>query len=186
MYISPRYRVSDWKALNLATQSDWRKGVRMVEDRLNARFFDAIKPIDKQDFAGFAVLALDCLLIETLQQFREGADETPRRKGEQYFVDFLTTAPFSAYFSKATAAKFYDHFRCGILLQAEIKSSSKVRRNGQLVAPTPDGNGLIINRKQFHATLRKAFAEYLRALRNRSDALLCQNFVKKMSYICNR
>jgi hypothetical protein len=31
----------------------------MVEDRLNARFFDAVKTIDKQDFAGFAVLALD-------------------------------------------------------------------------------------------------------------------------------
>jgi hypothetical protein len=186
MYISPRYKDTDWKALNLATQSDWRKAVRMVEDRLNARFLDAVKLIDKQDFAGFAVLALDCLLIETLQQFREGADETPRRKGEQYFVGFLTTAPFSAYFSKANAAKFYDHFRCGILHQAEIKSSSKVRRNGQLVAPTPDGNGLIINREQFHATLRKAFAAYLRALRNRGDGLLCQNFVKKMDFICNR
>ncbi len=186
MYISPLYKDSDWKALNLATKTDWRKAVRMVEDRLNARFFDAVKTIDKQDFAGFAVLALDCLLIETLQQFREGADETPRRKGERYFVDFLTTAPFSAHFSKATAAKFYDHFRCGVLHQAEIKSSSKVRRVGPLVAPTADGKGLIINRKLFHATLRKAFAAYLRALRNRSDGLLCQNFVKKMDFICNR
>ena len=186
MFISPHYKDSDWKALKLATKTDWRKAVRMVEDRLNARFFDAVKIIDKQDFAGFAVLALDCLLIETLQQFREGADETPRRKGEQYFVDFLTTAPFSAYFTKATAAKFYDHFRCGILHQAEIKSSSKVRRVGPLVIPTPDGKGLIINRKLFHATLRKAFAEYLRALRNHDDALLCQNLVKKMDFICNR
>ncbi len=186
MYISPRYKDSDWNALYLATQSDWRKAVRMLEDRLNARFFDAVKAIDKQDFAGFAVLTLDCLLIETLQQFREGAEETPRRKGEQYFVDFLTTPPFSTYFTKATAAKFYDHFRCGILHQAEIKASSKVRRNGQLVAPTTNGKGLIINRKLFHATLRKAFAAYLRALRNRSDALLCQNFVKKMDFICKR
>ena len=157
----------------------------MLENRLSARFFDAVKVIDKRDFAGFAVLALDCLLIETLQQFREGADETPRRKGEQYFVDFLTTAPFSAYFTKATAAKFYDHFCCGILHQAKIKASSKVRRVGPLVAPTHDGKGLIINRKLFHATLRKAFAAYLRGLRNRSDALLCQHFVKKMNHICN-
>ena len=158
----------------------------MLEDRLNARFFDAVKAIDKQDFAGFAVLALDCLLIETLQQFREGAEETPRRKGEQYFVDFLTTAPFSTYFTKATAAKFYDHFRCGILHQAEIKASSKVRRVGQLVSPTSDGRGIIINRKLFHTLLRKAFADYLRTLRNRTDATLCQNFVKKMTYICRR
>ena len=173
MYISPRYSVSNWKILNLSTPSDWRTAVRVLKDRLN------------QDFAGFAVLALDCLLIETLQQFKEGADETPRRKGEQYFVNFLTTAPFSSYFTKTSAAKFYGHFRCGILHQAEIKASSKVRRVGPLVAPTPDGKGLIINRKLFHATLRKAFAAYLRALRNRSDALLCQHFVKKMNHICN-
>ena len=50
----------------------------MLEDRLNPRFFDAIKAIDKQDFAGFAVLALDSLLIETLQQFREGVGEETR------------------------------------------------------------------------------------------------------------
>ena len=73
-------------------------------------------------------------------------------------------------------------FRCGILHPAEIKASSKVRRVGPLVASTPDGKGLIINRKLFHATRRKAFAAYLR---NRSDALLCQHFVKKMNYICN-
>lgn len=186
MYISPLYKDSDWKALNLATQSDWRKAVRMVEDRLNARFFHAVKAIDKHDFAGFAVLALDCLLIETLQQFREGVGETPRGKSGKYFELFLTSASFSTHFTRSSAAKFYDHFRCEILHQAEIKSSSKVRRVGPLVAPTPDGKGLIINRKLFHATLRKAFASYLRTLRNHSDAALCQNFVKKMNYICIR
>ena len=56
-------------------------------------------------------------------------------RGEQYFVDFLTTAPFSSYFTKASAAKFYCHVRCGILYQAEIKASSRVRRVGPLVAP---------------------------------------------------
>ena len=79
---------------SISTPSDWRTAVRVLKDRLNARFFDAAEAIDQQDFAGFAVLALDCLLIETLQQFKEGVDETPRRKGEQYFVKFLTTAPF--------------------------------------------------------------------------------------------
>ena len=49
-------------------------------------------------------------------------------------------------------------FRCGILHPVEIKAGSKVRRVGPLVASTPDGKGLIINRKLFHATLRKAFA----------------------------
>src|SRR5208282_2589004 len=121
MYISPRYRVSNWKILNFSAPSDWRIAVRVLEDRLNARFFDAVEAIQEQDFSGFAVLALDCLLIETLQQFKEGVAETPRRKCEEYFVNFLTAAPFASYFDRATASTFYDHFRCGILHQAEIK-----------------------------------------------------------------
>ena len=184
MQISPRFEVEDWKALDLTKIFDWRKAVRMLEDRLNARFFDAVDAIQDQDFSGFAVLALDCLLVETLQQFKEGVAETPRRKGEDYFINFLTTAPFSAYFTKASASKFYQHFRCGILHQAEIKGSSKVWRIGPLVAPTPDGRGLIVNRKLFHSALRKAFASYLRLLRKRTDATLRDNFVRKMGYIC--
>lgn len=184
MHISPRYTASDWNALNLTTKSDWRKAVRILEDRLNARFFDAVEAIDEQDFSGFAVLALDCLLIETLQQFKEGVRETPRGKNGLYFERFLTSLPFSMHFDKTKAEKFYDHFRCGILHQAEIKVSSKVWRVGQLVAPTSDGTGLIINRRKFHSVLRQAFASYLRTLRNRTDAKLCQNFVQKMTYIC--
>ena len=184
MQISPRFEVGDWKGLDLTKSSDWRKAVRMVEDRLNARFFDAVEAIQEQDFSGFAVLALDCLLIETLQQFKEGVAETPRRKGEEYFVNFLTAAPFATYFDRASACTFYDHFRCGILHQAEIKGSSKVWRIGALVAPTLDGRGLIINRKLFHSVLRKAFANYLRILRNRTEATLCDSFVRKMGYIC--
>ena len=169
-----------------SNKSDWRKAVQIVKDRLNARFFDAVEAIDKKDFSGFAVLALDCLLVETLQQFKEGVRETPRGKSGEYFERFLTSAPFSAHFTQASAAKFYDDFRCGILHQAEIKGSPKVWRVGVLVAPTPDGNGLIINRRLFNTTLRKAFAVYLQSLRNRTDATLCQNFVKKMGYICKQ
>lgn len=184
MQISPRFEVGDWKALDLTKSSDWRKAVRMLEDRLNARFFDAVAAIQDQDFSGFAVLALDCLLIETLQQFKEGVNETPRRKVEGYFVNFLTTPPFRAYFTKTSASMFYQHFRCGILHQAEIKGSSRVWRVGPLVAPTSDGKGLVINRKLFHSVLRRAFAAYLRTLRSRTDATLSQNFIQKMGYIC--
>jgi len=184
MEISPRFTVDDWKALDLTKSSDWRKAVRILEDRLNARFFDAVGGIQEQDFSGFAVLALDCLLIETLQQFKEGVPETPRRKCEEYFVNFLTAAPFATHFDKTSAATFYDHFRCGILHQAEIKGTSKVWRVGPLVARSSDGHGLIVNRKLFHSALRKAFAAYLRTLRSRKDLTQCANFVKKMNFIC--
>src|SRR5260370_35798832 len=119
MHISPRYSVTDWRTLNLTTPSDWRTAVRILEDCINPRFFRVVKAIDRQDFSGFTVLALDCLLIETLQQFKDGVRETPRGESGAYFERLLTSAPFSAHFTQATAATFYDHFRCCILHEAE-------------------------------------------------------------------
>jgi hypothetical protein len=124
------------RILNFSTPSDWRTAVRVLEDRLNARFFDAAEAIDQQDFAGFAVLALDCLLIETLQQFKDGVDETPRRKGEQYFVNFLTTAPLSSYFTKASAAEFYCHFLCAaFFIRPKSKRGQKFGVSGRSWLP---------------------------------------------------
>ena len=131
------------------------------------------------------MFALDCLLIESLQQFKTGVEETPFRKCGEYFEAFLTAPEFDKHFDKDTALKFYNQFRCGILHQAEIKKSSRVLRYGPLVRPTQDGEGLIINRKRFHAELRRAFAAYLRALRQ-GDQTLRENARKKMHFICRQ
>lgn len=70
-------------------------------------------------FSGFSVMALDCLLIETLQQFKKGESDTPRGCGEKYYVEFLTDTSFNEYFSEDMAKKFYKHIRNGILHQTE-------------------------------------------------------------------
>jgi hypothetical protein len=186
MYISPKYRVADWIALDLTNEADWKKAVAILNDRVNGRFFNVVRKIQVEDFSGFAVLALDCLLIESLQQFKEGVDTTPNGKGGEFFEKFLTKTSFGNYFDSVTALKFYQQFRCGILHQAEIKKTSKVHRYGELVRPSSDGEGLIINRKKFHSELRRAFSEYLRELRQGSDPLLRKSFAKKMGYICRQ
>ena len=186
MWISPNYQVSDWAALDLTKQMGWVKAVAILHDRMNGRFFNIVKRIQGDDFSGFAVLALDCLLIESLQQFKEGVHTTPPLRGGEYFEKFLTQTSFGNHFNRSTARKFYDQFRCGILHQAEIKKTSKVLRYGVLVRLTPDGEGLIINREKFHAELRRAFAAYLRELRVGADRQLRDNFKKKMGYICRQ
>jgi hypothetical protein len=75
------------------------------------------KPAVKRRF-GFAILAIDCLLIETLAAFVEGL-ETTDGKSKATFCTFLTTRPkFKATFTFDIAKQFYEEFRCGILHQA--------------------------------------------------------------------
>lgn len=186
MRISPRYNVENWKALNFSTEKSWRKAIEIFEDRIRGRFLNVIDAIEKHTHAGFAVLALDCLLIETLQQFREGKASTPPRMSEKYFVNFLTTTSFGDYFDDRTAKMFYDQIRNGIFHQAEVKECSRVlKREGiQLVSTTNDGKGLIINRKLFHGQLVDEFEKYLSRLQDPLNEDLRTKFKKKMDYIC--
>lgn len=184
MQISPKYSVSDWIRLDLSRESEWGKAVEILHDRIEGRFLRMTQSIVGADFSGFAVLALDCLLIETLQQFKEGTKRTPRSKCEDYFKEFLTQTSFGKYFNETTARIFYGAFRCGILHQAEIKGSSKVWKIGELVRVTADGKGLVVNHKKFHAELLVVFAKYSNELRDGTDQTLRDNFKKKMDFIC--
>jgi len=186
MLISPQYKTDDWKDLDFSNEEDWQKAIVIFEDRIRGRFLKFIDLIKDYEFSGFAVLALDCLLIETLQQFREGEEKTPYSKARKYFVRFLTETSFGEFLTEDTAEKFYDQIRCGILHQAEVKENSLVRigQNEPLVKSTEDDKGVVVNRKLFHEQLVKVFEEYLSYLRDPSNEDERDKFKKKMDCIC--
>jgi hypothetical protein len=70
--ISPKYRSSDWQALSIHTSSDWARAAEIVRDRLEGRFLRFADSWLTDAFSGFVVLSVDCLLAETIQQFRTG------------------------------------------------------------------------------------------------------------------
>lgn len=90
MRISPRYTSDDWKRLSFETEADWDTAIDILTDRIEGRFLRPVAMIERYEFAGFATMAIDCLLIETLQQFVEGMPKTPGWEGEKYFVKYLT------------------------------------------------------------------------------------------------
>src|SRR5882762_4357313 len=98
MRISRNYKADHWKALTFTSEADWQKAVDMFYDRLKTRYLLHIQRLLRHSTSGFAVLTLDCALIETLQQFRKGTRKTPYKKTELYFVKFLTTTAFEQYF----------------------------------------------------------------------------------------
>ena len=187
MKISPRYTASDWRQLAFQTEAEWRTAVDIFKDRIRERFLDPITRIEKCAYAGFAVVALDCLLIEMLQQFREGVNRTPAGKSKEFFVKFLTETSYGERFDDRMAGLFYRQIRCGILHQAEVRGSSKILVGGDgvpLVAYSDDSKGLIVNRKLFHEQLLAAFNAYVEQLLDPQNQELRNRFRKKMSNIC--
>lgn len=175
-------------------ERDWKIAIDIFEDRIYGRFLNIIETIDKKLFSGFSVMALDCLLCETLQQFREG-----REKSERFgktFINFLTTNSFVEYFgadndkSTSLAGVFYDQIRCGILHQAEAKKTSLIKIGAEypLVGWIDDEHtGLIVNRKKFHQQLVREFQNYLVSLRKQPIVPTSRpwdNFKKKMDFVC--
>ena len=189
MWISKNYTIDHWKALTFSNEADWKEAINIFRDRVETRFLEFIRLIERHEHSGFVIVALDCLLIETLQQFYEGVRETPEGKSKDYFVEFLTKTSFGKFFDKSLATMFYKRIRNGILHQAEIKGSSRIRIGEKvpLVKLSKDGNGLIINRKLFHNQLVEECKNYVSRLRENSppDMDLRNKFRKKMDYICN-
>ncbi|SRR6266851_6043186 len=77
----------------------WETVIAAVEERFNARFVrpaDAIQNVDRAvrwrfpEGGGFAIVALDCLLLETLASFETGRSSPETGKT---FERLLTTCP---------------------------------------------------------------------------------------------
>ncbi|MBI2290682.1 MAG: hypothetical protein HYU73_10170 [Betaproteobacteria bacterium] len=191
MQIAPNFEAAKWKALELddAASRDWNVAISVLQSRIRERYIvpadfliaaEKKVPAIKRRF-GFAVLALDCLLVETLGAFLEGLEKT-KDQSKKIFCKFLTSRPqFSKDFPQLLAEQFYDEFRCGVLHQAEIGGNSKVWSVGPLVQKA--GNSLIVNRNEFHERLKSEFEAYLQELRDPANMRLRSHFRKKMNFI---
>jgi hypothetical protein len=71
--ISPKYTSTDWLELSASESGDWDTAVEIVRDRLVGRYLRFANENLKDPYSGFVVLALDCLLAETIEQFKAGA-----------------------------------------------------------------------------------------------------------------
>ncbi len=185
MLISRKFTVDDWKALTFGSEADWQKAVTILLDRMETRYLEHIRRILGHHTSGFAALALDCAVIETMEQFRRGEPKTPFGEGEKYFVSFLTETLFSPDVSKKQARVFYKNIRCGLLHQTEAEDSLVKRNNTRpLIAFTKDHKGVIVNAKVFHQRLEQVVLEYAEKLKDPKSTKEREAFRTKMNFIC--
>jgi hypothetical protein len=183
--ISPRYTSSDWQRLDSGNPKDWTKAVEIVRDRLNGRFLRFASDCLKVRDSGFVVLAIDCLLAETIQQFKDGVTDGRNRSAEM-ITRFLEGLQFQPDFNADSRKAFYLDIRCGLLHQAEAKKMWLIRRKQTaLLQEIAGGEGYIIDVERFHAALQASFDEYLKAITETTNAPLRSNLWKKMNQICS-
>lgn len=194
MEIAPKFTVKDWKALDLndPQSDDWDKAVKAFQLRIDSRFIEpADILLETEKWVGFAVLALDFIVIETIQHFRYDSvsqgNNNSESQSRQFFVDFIREEPSfaSSKVSESLAHTLYSRYRNSIFHQGETKGDFRVRPDGPLINRRGKfPYDITINRTLFHEAVKKAFERYCRDLMDNSKEGLRKNFRKKMDFIC--
>ena len=191
-----KWTVQDWQDIPFANEKDWDKAVMIFEDRINFRYMNVIRTIDSSsNFSGFSVMALSCMLIETLAQFYEGLDSSndakfpngDSMKNADFYSQFLTSKSFIFIksFNDEQAKIFYQDIRCGLLHACETGGNSKIKLRDGENPFRQTGGALVVYRKKFVELLQNEFEEYCTHLRaDDSREVLRPNFRNKMNYIC--
>lgn len=151
---------------------------------------------------GFAIMALCCLLIETLQGFREGnASQTPpdncptpqkcahKVSGtNKVFKKFLTRdrGAFKGEFSEDWASRFVNGIRNGVLHDAETRQWVIWRENPSGGTVEERDGIFILDRTRFCNKLREEYKSYIDDLRDSQNEPLRRNFVQGVNGIVKK
>ena len=183
--ISPKYTSLDWGALDSNAPKDWKKAADVVRDRLHGRFLGFASKFLKSSYSGFVVLAIDSLLAETIQQFKDGVTNG-HGQSEKLVKRFLEGAPFQPDFDAAARKAFYQDIRCGLLHQAEAKKMWLIRRKQPaLLQKIAAGRVYIVDVERFHAGVEGSLNDYLKLLVEPASSSLRKNLWTKMDQICS-
>lgn len=202
MKISPNYYNSDWNALSLSRSysPDWIKGANIVKDRIHGRYLAQIESLECNldlniwEYSGFLIMAVDCMVIETLNQFHLGIEDTnyiyKNRNSESFRDFFMRSHFFNTHFDDDKSFVFYDHVRNGLVHQAQTKEKTLINlKESEMIKqvnPTSIKDGIIVNRRIFHEALVNEFNFYIDNLKanNVTHDGLREKCIDKMNTIC--
>ena len=164
--------------------------IRFLGERYDERFFSPINCLRKApgntNGYGFAIMALCCLLVETIQCYREGlpcsngtelnelADlplnstapsdyklvKPLQASSKSAFIGFFSNSTHQKCFPKVDGKEFYLKIRCGLLHQAQTNGTWLLMKTGTFW----DSSKKMINRDEFAQRLQECFSGYLKEL----------------------
>jgi hypothetical protein len=214
-----------WDELRLLLNSDykynnlWENAIVLFKNRLNRKFFNPVQTIinhQKLEGEGFAIVTVQCALIESLASFRTGEIYTMRRTkaspsylydgSKKMFVGFLNSAEiFKDNFWKLdkkgnslinnpfNAEDFYTNVRCGLMHEARTKAewninATKYDSQKHKIFLEKSGTKIKIYRTILHYCLKDYAKSYLQDLReeNKNGENLRRFFARKLDHIYDK
>ena len=218
MKIAGNLTISNWnelsKNLNCLSNDNWSDAFEYFEERIKTRYINPIKSIleiGDNLGEGFAVVNLQCSLIETIESFINGCNseynsrkrKTQWKKGvtiifnsnKEIFISFFNNrTPFKEL--NIDGGLFYQDVRCGLLHETQTKNNWKIKCHSSKSALAYDEvkNGdkveKIIYRENLQLALEELILNYKNAIINRtifdefSACELRNNFRDKFNHIC--
>ena len=178
-YLATSFTVEDYRRLE--REQNKQEIARFIRKRFTERYITPFRG-DRSKKHGFCTMAICCLMIETLESFRQGWGDTKGR-GCKAFNGFFKRCKENGLKLGEFAAiskDFYEGVRCGILHQGETTNGWRIRRKGPLYDPSAK----IINATAFHNELENALKRYLSALEESDwESKIWQNLRRKMKHV---
>lgn len=204
MKIAGNKTVRQWQDLEqiLKNEDDilWNQAFNFFEERIETRYLkpiEAILKIKNNNGKGFAVVNLQCSLIETLESFIKGAINSGKKwknnKGNTIFNNnqeifksfFNYNKPFK--YLEINTEYFYKDVRCGLLHETQTKNGWKIRTGKKGQKSIVDK---IVYREILHSDIRGLIERYKLAIvegkefRKIKREDLRQNFRDKFNHLC--
>lgn len=152
--------VGMYKAWELLPDKGWSKKPDFLKQRLRERYIDPIERLKPEDKNGFNIMAVSCLMIETLESFYQGLGDTRGESGKCFKLFFARQPRFKVIQGAGLAASFYSDVRCGILHQGEARGGWTISRSGAMF----DRASMRLNATAFHRQLALALSDYCNEL----------------------
>ncbi|MDX2272226.1 MAG: hypothetical protein NW237_09815 [Cyanobacteriota bacterium] len=173
--LSKNVSVADY--LQMEKEKDKPKIIEFIKLRFTERYITPLR-CDPKLKHGFCTMAICCLMIETLESFWQGWDNSRSRSKLAFCSFFARNQNLSAF--QGYAESFYKNVRCGILHQAETMDGWHIRRDGSLF----EVKTKTINATSFHNEMENCLEYYCLTLEKEDwNSETWSNFRKKMQAI---
>lgn len=207
MKIAGDLTIEDWKTLqnNLDVNNNdfWTKAFEYFDKRMATRYLNPINYISKMksnDGEGFAVMNLQCSLIETIESFINGwlFDKNNIWNDRQNIKieGFKNYHIFNSFFEKRKpfdiidGNSFYQSVRCGLLHETQTKDGWRILREKSSIFFDPQSK--TIYWLTFQQELIKFINTYKDCIINCKDfdeisaETLRRNYIAKFNHICEK
>lgn len=174
--LSSSVTVSDYRGF--VEKQDKEKIIEFLKERFSERYIEPMR-VEQDKKNGFTIMAVSCLMIESMESFYQGWNDS-NNKSQQAFCNFFDrNANFL--FIKGYSQEFYKSVRCGILHQGETTKGWHIRRDGKIL----NKKTKTINATKFHDEVEKSLFNYCDSLHEEAwNSDLWKRFRRKMKVVC--